>query len=61
LDIKRIILKLTKLNKIKIIRIIILLRNVKVRGRMVKYFRFKKIKEKRIIKINNVTRNIKIN
>ena len=61
MDIKRIILKLTKLNKIKIIRIIILLRNVKVRGRMVKYFRFKKIKEKRIIKINNVTRNIKIN
>jgi hypothetical protein len=61
LDIKRTISKLIKLNKIKIIRIIILLRNVKVRGRMVKKFRLKKIKEKRIRKINNVTRNIKIN
>ena len=61
MDIKRTILKLIKLNKTKIIRIVILLRNVIVRGRMVKNFRFKKIKEKRIIKINNVTRNIKIN
>ena len=61
MDIKRTISKLIKLNKIKIIRIIILLRNVKVRGRMVKKFRLKKIKEKRIRKINNVTRNIKIN
>ncbi len=61
MDIKRTISKLIKLNKIKIIRIIILLRNVKVRGRMVKKFRLKKIKEKRVRKINNVTRNIKIN
>ena len=44
MDIKRTILKLIKLNKTKIIRIVILLRNVIVRGRMVKNFRFKKIK-----------------